>query len=701
LKRGQETMPLEPKDLERGTELFLRRLEEIVDAEPEVSDIHDAFEFYCARRYSLGNSGSNDRVGGKDDLGIDFYSQHEHSFHVGQCKIPERDYLEAHPEKHKIFGTQAVGDVRDALRYLTGDSDLKPNERVRQLYAHIENDRNAEDFSLKLYVVVFGRLNQRGIEAFNELKGQYESSRITVVLQQIEDLVDEFLVGAEHTSDEIKFDLRTNTKEILRANNYCYFLANAADLYEAFTRFGWRLFDLNLRYEVRNSSINGEIVGSLTHQRSRRDFHHYNNGLIIVAKSYKLNDQEGRVRIVGGQIVNGLQTVKSIFNAVVSKEVSLEEIEADCVVQIKLIKAPDAEFVSRVVRSTNNQNPMAARNLRSNNREQKILRTGFKMIDPKWFYQLKEGEWDSLTGESAHFFEQIVGYKAFAFKPEPARKYGRVIDNQDAAKAWLAFIGFADLSGDRVTHYFADDKVYEQAFASRPSIQYWRDFAKSLDWDKQRVSGLERQQGLPVQYLLAYFLWRFVSGFIPSPQKYREQALDEGVSAGKISKASGSFTTPMKDQDEYLAGNQNYQTWRVMANMKELLVEAAAQVLARKYGPLDQDVCEKLLNLFEAAIFVKSGDIREIASSSAIAPDLNKEQVFGRIFQMLHFVSQQFWEGKKDQLLSTSRLRTVLVNRSAAEAFKTMLWEVDRRAGLDKAWKPGGVTFLDSLPPLP
>jgi hypothetical protein len=270
-------MSLEPKDLERGTELFLRRLEEIVDAEPEVSDIHDAFEFYCAKKFSLGNSASNDRVGGKNDLGIDFYSQLEHSFHVGQCKIPERDYLEANPTKPKMFGTQAVGDVRDALRYLTGESDLKPNEGVRRLYALVENDRNNADFSITLFVVVFGRLNPRGLDAFNEFKQQFESGKITVVLQELDDLVNEFLVGAEHTSDEIEFDLRTDTKRILRAPDYCYFLANAADLYKAFMRIGWKLFDLNLRYEVRNSSINGEIVGSLKHQKSRKQFHHYNN----------------------------------------------------------------------------------------------------------------------------------------------------------------------------------------------------------------------------------------------------------------------------------------------------------------------------------------------------------------------------------------------------------------------------------------
>jgi hypothetical protein len=693
-------MSLEPKHLERGTELFLRRLEEIVDAEPEVSDIHDAFEFYCAKRFSLGNSATNERVGGPNDLGIDFYSQLEHSFHVGQCKIPEKDYLEAHPTKPKMFGSQAVSDVRDALRYLTGDSDLKPSERVRRLYALVENDRNSVDFTLTLFVVVFGRLNPRGIEAFNEFKQQYESSNLTVVLLELDDLVSEFLLGAEHTSGEIELDLRTDTKQVLRAHGYCYFLVNAADLYKAFTRFGWRLFDLNLRYEVRNSSINGEIVSSLKHQKSRRQFHHYNNGLIIVAKGYKVNDKGGKIRISGAQIVNGLQTVKSIYNAVASKEASLEDLEKDCIVQVKLISTPDADFVSRIVRSTNNQNPMAPRNLRSNSPEQKVLRKGFALLDPKWFYQLKEGEWESLTGESARFFEQVVGYKSSAFKSEPARKSGRVIDNQDAAKAWLAFIGFADQSGDRVTHYFADDKVYEKAFSSRPSTQYWRDFAKSLDWDKQREEGLEHEQGHASQYLLAYFLWRFVGGFIPPPQKYREQALNEGVTAGRISKSSGSFTSPLKQQDEYLAGNRTYQTWRIMANMKELLVEATAQVLARRYGPLDEGVCRKLLASFEAAVFNKTGDIREIASLSATTSYLKDEQVFGRILRMLQFTSQQFWEDKKEQLLSTSRLRTVLVNRTAAEAFKSMVLEVDQGIGRDRPWKPEGISFLNSLPSL-
>ncbi|WP_433969602.1 AIPR family protein [Tunturiibacter gelidiferens] len=184
-------------------------------------------------------------------------------------------------------------------------------------------------------------------------------------------LVSEFLVGSDHTSDRIEFDLHIRKNEVLRSPNYCYFLANASDLFKAFVKYGWRLFDLNLRYEVRNSAVNGEIIESLAHSKSRKNFHHYNNGLIIVAVNYSIKDSDTVVRLTGAQIVNGLQTVKSIYNSVSDKQVSFEDLDAECVVPVKVIQTSDAKFVDQIVRATNNQNPMAQRNLRSNNLEQK------------------------------------------------------------------------------------------------------------------------------------------------------------------------------------------------------------------------------------------------------------------------------------------------------------------------------------------
>ena len=88
---------------------------------------------------------------------------------------------------------------------------------------------------------------------------------------------------------------------------------------------------------------------------------------------------------------------------------------------------------------------MAPRNLKANNREQKALRTDFASMIPRWFYQVKEGEWESLTQEGGRFFKQVVGFPQSEFKLESSKKRGRTIDNQEAAKAWLALIGFARL----------------------------------------------------------------------------------------------------------------------------------------------------------------------------------------------------------------------------------------------------------------
>ena len=322
------------------------------------------------------------------------------------------------------------------------------------------------------------------------------------------------------------------------------------------------------------------------------------------------------------------------------------------------------------------------------------------MLSPRWFYQVKEGEWKSLTSEGGRFFEQVIGRRPAEYRPQQTKQFARVIDNQDAAKAWLAFIGMADYAGDRVTHFFADDRVYDLAFKSRPTIEYWDAFGSANEWDQLRERQLELVQGDAAQYLLAHFNLQFVNSFIPSPQRYRELALNEGVKARKIQKASGSFTTSERDQDAYLADNRTYQTWRLMANMKELLAEIVSQVLARKYGPLTNDVSTALLRSFEAAEFSAAGEIRERAQAAAFAPELSKDQVFGRILRMLHHVCQQFWEDKKQVLLSTSRLRTLLLKREIAAEVKDLVWQVDQRVGLDRPWKPEGVTFVHSLPSL-
>lgn len=208
-------MTLGQDELARGTELFTDHLEKLKEENPEIADFHEAFELFCQNKHSLGNSAITQKTGGKRDLGIDFYSTRDRKYHVGQCKIPDLDWLEANPGKVRRFGPSVVNDPRDALRYLFGESKQIPNEAVRHLYGLIERDRTQDDFALTFFLIVYGRLDDRAKDGFDELVREYEKRKIKLILHDVHDLVDEFLVGSSHETGEIGVDLRIDKLRLL------------------------------------------------------------------------------------------------------------------------------------------------------------------------------------------------------------------------------------------------------------------------------------------------------------------------------------------------------------------------------------------------------------------------------------------------------------------------------------------------------
>src|SRR5579885_3199301 len=106
-------MPLSNVELQRGTELLSEYLQQLHEEDPALGDVHDAFELYCANKFSLGSLASRHRVGGKGDLGIDFYSRFEQHYHIGQCKIPTIEWLQANVAEVQEFGPSALNDTSD------------------------------------------------------------------------------------------------------------------------------------------------------------------------------------------------------------------------------------------------------------------------------------------------------------------------------------------------------------------------------------------------------------------------------------------------------------------------------------------------------------------------------------------------------------------------------------------------------------
>ena len=93
-----------------------------------------------------------------------------------------------------------------------------------------------------------------------------------------------------------------------------------------------------------------------------------------------------------------------------------------------MIASADARLKTRIATFTNSQTKVTDRTLRSNDPIQRDLQDQFRRWTQPYFYDCKDGEWDSLPTEHRQAFH-VLG------------KTYRRISNVDAAKAYIAFHG--------------------------------------------------------------------------------------------------------------------------------------------------------------------------------------------------------------------------------------------------------------------
>jgi AIPR protein len=181
-----------------------------------------------------------------------------------------------------------------------------------------------------------------------------------------------------------------------------YGLVPAITFYELFEAHRMALFDLNVRYYLERSSVNRQIIKTLSEVKGQKMFHLLNNGITVSCDGWKIpNVKDGDspyMKLFNPQIINGCQTVISIYRAYlqIEDEYKQRSLQTDCLVPVRIIRTNKREVLDDVVTASNNQNKMTARNLKSNSPVQRVLQRKFDELEHAWFYERKEGEFASL-----------------------------------------------------------------------------------------------------------------------------------------------------------------------------------------------------------------------------------------------------------------------------------------------------------------
>jgi hypothetical protein len=670
----------------------------IVDTYLDKYDEHDAFSYLIAELFETTDEDRFVFTDGPKDGGIDFIVSDPPAYTIAQCKCADLTTLLQDPSIPK-FDSVPLEELSAAIHMLldrSGEYEIKPE--VRRLRGDYQRDLSvdAEYTSLTAILAVLGELTEPARMSFISQKNQLASQGVDLKLIEWQDIYQ--AVHALETPADIDFEIQlsfTEDDDLLSHTNYCYFLANAHDFYEAFRKHEWNLFEWNVRYQLHRSPINRRIVATLRRAKGRRFFHHYNNGLLITCRSYRIDRTRKRLTLLGPQVINGCQTVRAICEAYDSLTPSEQEhFRDETKVQVKVLQTTDPEFIAGLVVSTNDQNPMRPRNLKSNSSEQRSLQRGFRALPKKWFYQRKDGEFESLLaiGGRVRWFRKS-DYAA-------TRNRFRLIDNQELAKTWYAFIGHSNRALRGGIDYFEDepDGVYGRIFLSVPSPAFWSSFAEPTFEPQQ--SFFEHQIPSVHQFLLAMSIAKYVDGRRISYRSNRQSAILRGIRSGALrgDPDTGHLRSTARETDEYLQSDIEYNLCIMINNMREIIIELYSFLLCRRYRSCDAITSQALLTQFPGEkLFLEKG----FHESQHISTRQDGNGFIGSIYEFILDTTKQYYFEYDAEIKAAPRLKSYLAQRSTVNRFRDALLRRNRVIPeYDVPWKVRGKTFLDSLPSL-
>ncbi len=230
-------------------------------------------------------------------------------------------------------------------------------------------------------------------------------------------------------------------------------------IFELFERYGFSLFYKNVRNPLIQSQFNAEIEKTVLEDPAY--FWYYNNG--ITAITYLLppiRSQAEKVDLIGLQIINGAQTVYSIYRAY--KNASLtkrSQMDNEALVTLRLLKSGGKKFDLNVTRFTNSQNPVEDRDFCANDDIQVALQK--VSFSSKFWFEKRKGEFrevpDDVNAVPNFIFANV--YLAYQLQ-DPVSVLKNGLQEQKSGKN-LLFVSHQDDKDGLYEKVFNDETKFE------------------------------------------------------------------------------------------------------------------------------------------------------------------------------------------------------------------------------------------------
>jgi hypothetical protein len=308
-------------------------------------------------------------------------------------------------------------------------------------------------------------------------------------------------------------------------------VVHASQLVQMYQQAKDSLFTTNIRNFIGNTQTNKGIMK--TARQDPLHFFHFNNGIACLARKVEPNEAEDRLITEGIQVINGAQTVKSLFRASQLTSTLPDPLVLVRITEVSKGYGEQGRFTNDVIRYNNTQNVIKASDFRSNDPIQIDLHQKFakhtrfgKAVD----YAPKRT--DSRKTNSTVIRLEEFAKVIYSFLCDPIQFSGStsyLFD--DSEKGGYRYV-FGD--GQQVWTTMPDEE-----FKLRSAIWWMADaFAPQIKNDRANASDATEKAALERKWFI-FFASRLVLERSFGADKYTTQLVRHWRGEWKLSEGSG------------------------------------------------------------------------------------------------------------------------------------------------------------------
>jgi hypothetical protein len=362
-------------------------------------------------------------VDGPNDAGVDFIYRTDGRVIIIQSKYRGPDK----PESIEDF--THFCEVLDRL-HAASAKKLKIKERLDDIISDI--DWETDYFYLQFLTLgkdgpaIRARFDQgiKNSDNFPDLDERLELQLSNEI--DLNDKLREALSASEVLDQEVIIKFRPNPEATPwthyksgEGRNMYIGQVSGSEIADLYRRYRYRLFSMNIRDYVGDTSTNKAIVASAL--SNPEEFVFYNNGISAVATQIDEDPDENALHCRRFSIINGAQTVRSLRKAQTQDKLGVLSKVRVVLRVLDFSLAKEHDFLAEVTKYNNTQNSIKISDFRSNDPVQKDLARKFDDVargGKKYWYKNKRSRENRDNRIPINLEEFAKAVHAFRYGPD-------------------------------------------------------------------------------------------------------------------------------------------------------------------------------------------------------------------------------------------------------------------------------------------